>query len=222
MDEPNTTKKVEGSLLETMNLHNKSEFDELLRQRKICGWDMTTQYLEAWRNDADAHTIAMFWVIPPLLSQLPAPQRYGGHIGMRKKTDPTDLKLTPADMPVLHLFNLFVLPEQRKGGLGRSAVQALEAWAKIEPYGSLDCKAITLNAISKQYIEDESEEWKGLYKKVTANLGLEIPPKGKSNEDWYSKMGYVKYDQEPMYPVTVDGKKVLLMASLLQKKLSQE
>jgi GNAT superfamily N-acetyltransferase len=161
----------------------------------------------------------MFWVVPPSLSQLPAPQRYGGHISMQSKTESPDDKLARADNPVLHLFNLFILPEHRRGGLGRAAVLALEAWAKVEPYGSPECKAITLNAISRRYIEDDGEEWRGLYTRVCTSLGIEVPAKGSSNEDWYARMGYVKWTEKPMYPVFLDGSEIMLNAALLRKEL---
>jgi GNAT superfamily N-acetyltransferase len=220
MDTLATTEAPKRNILEPMNLHNTTEFDELLRQRVICGWDCSPTTLEAWRAAADIHTISMFWVVPPSLSQLPAPQRHGGHISMQSRTGPPDDKLAGADKPVLHIFNLFILPERRRGGLGRAAVQALEAWAKVEPYGSPECRAITLNAISRRYIEDDGEEWRGLYTRVCTSLGIETPAKGSSNEDWYTRMGYVKWKEQPMYPVLLDGSEIMLIAALLKKELA--
>jgi GNAT superfamily N-acetyltransferase len=202
MDKSATTEAAQGSILERMNLYNTTEFDELLRQRVICGWDFSPSNLEGWRAAADAQTISMFWVIPPSLSQLPAPQRYSGHISMQNNTR------------VLHIFNLFILPEHRRAGLGRAAVQALEGW------GSPECKAITLNALSRRYIEDDGEEWRGLYTRVCASLGIETPVKGSSNEDWYTRMGYVKWKEEPAYPVSLDGSEILLIAAYLRKELA--
>jgi GNAT superfamily N-acetyltransferase len=219
MDKSPTTEAAQGSILEPMNLYNTTEFDELLRQRVICGWDYSPSDLEAWRAAADAKTASNFWVVPPSLSQLPAPQRYAGHISMSSKSEPPD------DTPIRHIANLFILPEHRRGGLGRAAVQGLEAWAKVqpygsEPYGSPGCKAITLNAISRRYIEDDGEEWRGLYTRVCTSLGIETPAKGTGNEDWYIRMGYVKYGEQPMYPVILDGSKILLLATLLRKELA--
>jgi GNAT superfamily N-acetyltransferase len=214
MNKSATTEAAQKSILEPMNLHNTTEFDELLRQRIICGWDYSPSDLEAWRAAADAQTISMFWVVPPSLSQLPVSQRHGGHISMNRKTEPPD------DKPIQHIFNLFILPEHRHGGLGRAAVQALEAWAKVEPYGSPECKAITLNAISRRYIEDDGEEWRGLYTRVCESLGIETTVKGSSNEDWYARMGYVKWKEQPMYPVLLDGSEIMLIAALLRKELA--
>ena len=215
MDKPPTTEAAQGSILEPMNLYSPTEFNELLRQRVICGWDYSPSDLQAWRAAADAKTAFNFWVVPPLLSQLPAPQRYAGHISMSSKTEPPD-----DTTPVRHISNLFILPEHRLSGLGRAAVQGLEARANVEPYGSPGCKVITLNAISRRYIEDDREEWRGFYTRVCSSLGIETPAKGTGNEDWYIRMGYVKYGEKPMYPVVLDGSKILLLATLLRKELA--
>jgi hypothetical protein len=213
MDKSATTEAAQSSILEPINLHNTTEFDELLRQRVICGWDFSPSNLETWRAAADAQTLSMVWVVPPSLSQLPAPQRYSGHIMGQSKTEPPHNELSQ------HIFNLFILPEHRRGGLGRATVQALEEAAMVEPYGSPSCKAITLNALSRRYIEDDGEEWRGMYTRLCASLGIEMPAKGSSNEDWYARMGYVKYEEQPMYPVELDGNKFLLNAALLKKEL---
>lgn len=212
-----TQAAAQGRILEPMNLHSATEFNELLRQRILCGWDSSPSVIEGWRTAADAQTIAMFWVVPQSLSQLPAPQRYAGHISMQSKSGSPD---HPDSKPVMHLFNLLILAEHRRGGLGRAAVQELESWAKIKPYGSPDCSAITLNAISRRYIEDDAEEWRGMYARVCAGLDIEMPAKGSGNEDWYARMGYVTWKEQPMYPVMLDGKEILLIAALMTKELA--
>ncbi|KAF2100808.1 hypothetical protein NA57DRAFT_74405 [Rhizodiscina lignyota] len=204
---------AQNSILEPMNLHNAIEFDELLRQRIICGWSNSPSTLEAWRAAMDTHTLSMFWVVPPSVSAQPAPQRLLGHISTQKKIEALD------GQTVMHIADLFILPEHRHGGLGGAAVRALESWAKVEPYGSPDCKSITLNAISKRYIEDDGEEWRPFYARVCSSLNIEMPEKGTSNEDWYARMGYVKEREDPMYPVTLDGEKILLIAASLRKTL---
>jgi GNAT superfamily N-acetyltransferase len=208
---PSTAPKI---TLAPMNLHNPTEFDELLRQRVLCGWEYSPADLEGWRAAADAKKIAVFWIVPGSMTQLAAPQRYAGHISMQDRNEP------PNDVRVRHIFILFVLPEQRCGGLGKAAMQALEATARDGAGGgSPECRAMALNALSRRYVEDDGEEWRGLYAKVCAGLGLEMPAKGTSNENWYAKMGYVKWKEEPSYPVTADGKDILLIAASLRKEL---
>ena len=215
MDGSATVEASPNSILQPMNLHNKMELDELLRQRVICGWEFSLSAIEAWRAAADAHTISMFWVVPPSASLLSAPQRLTGHITMSRKTKVLDDKA----VHVLHISELFILPQHRHAGLGKAAVLALEAWARVEPYGSPECMAIPLNAISRRYIEDDADEWRGMYARVCVSLGIEVPVKGSSNEDWYARMGYVKYGEQPMLPVTLDGVDILLNAVLLKKEL---
>jgi GNAT superfamily N-acetyltransferase len=225
MDRSNQVESAWTSLLEPMNLHNSTEFDELLRQRIICGWSNTRSDIEAWRAAIDSRSILAFWVVPDSTARLPAPQRFAGHVSVSMKRngdgdgETPDSKSDSSKPTTLHLWNLFVLPEHRGGGLGRAAVQALEAGARVEPYGWAECEAVTLNALSRRYIEDDGEEWRGMYTRVCASLGIEMPAKGSSNEDWYSRMGYVKWKEEPAYPVWLDGRKIMLIAAWLRKGL---
>ncbi|KAL1850175.1 hypothetical protein VTK73DRAFT_9737 [Phialemonium thermophilum] len=55
---------------------------------------------------------------------------------------------------------------------------------------------MTLHTTSRRYAEDDGDDWRGLY----ARRGLPTPQKGSSNEDWYARMGYVKWKEEPRYP----------------------
>ncbi|KAK4161316.1 hypothetical protein QBC43DRAFT_323831 [Cladorrhinum sp. PSN259] len=204
-------------ILEPMDLHNQSQFGELLRQRIVCGWHNTASAIEQWRTEADAGARAMFWVVPQKLSYLEAPQRWGGHIGMLNQTSPPDLELANPDKSILHIASLFIYPEHRGGGIGRAAVEALEGWAKVEPYGSPSCKWITIHTLHRGYIEDDGEEWRGIWKK----FGQSPPEKGTGNEDWYLRMGYVKWKEAPKYQEKFpDGTEVTLLASYLRKSLS--
>src|ERR1700753_3179343 len=114
MDKSATIETPQGTILEPMNLHNTTEFDELLRQRVICGWDCSPTDVESWRAAADAHTISVFWIVPSSLSHLPTPQRHVGHVSMGSRSEPPDDKHADADTPVQHIFNLFILPEPRR------------------------------------------------------------------------------------------------------------
>ncbi|KAK4173795.1 hypothetical protein QBC36DRAFT_389456 [Triangularia setosa] len=202
-------------LLQIINLHNPVEFDELLQQRVLCGWDKTVREIEAWRAAMDAETRAMFWIVPPSLAHLPLPERYAGHIALVSETNPPNEELARRDKSILYISSLFIRPEHR-GGLGRKAVQALESWAKVPPYGSPHCRAITLTALDRRYIEDDSEEWRGTW----AKFGQEPPKKGGSTEDWYVRMGYVKWKDQPMFDEDcLDGTKIKLVAAFLRKNL---
>jgi GNAT superfamily N-acetyltransferase len=206
----------ETSVLEPMNLHDPAQFDALQRQRVLCGWNYSDSDLEGWRAQADKGIVCMFWVVPQSANQLPAPARYAGHIMGNLKTH-ADLGENGDGEYVFNIWNLFILRERRRGGIGKTAFQELESLARVAPYGSPECKALTLNAISRLYIEDDGEEWRGMYSKLCASRNLELPPKGRSTEDWYAMMGYVKWREEPAYPVEVDGKHYKLVSVYMRK-----
>lgn len=46
--------------LEPINLNEKAQFEELQRQRKICGWQHDTQTLQSWKENK--HSKSLFWI----------------------------------------------------------------------------------------------------------------------------------------------------------------
>lgn len=197
--------------LEPMDLHDETEFNELLRQRIICGWENQRSDIEALRSGADAKTMNIYWISS---EQAPITERYAGHIMGAIRTETSEDNLPSKQ--VLHIFNLFILPTHRAGGYGRAAMEQLEAWAKTEVP---DLQAVTLSAIDRRYTEDDAEEWRGLYERCCASGGIYCAPKGASNEDWYARMGFVKFSTQPMYPFTIDGRDILLSAVSMRKQL---
>ncbi|KUI55451.1 hypothetical protein VP1G_02776 [Cytospora mali] len=196
--------------LEPMNLHDQAQADELLRQRKVCGWADKPEDITKWRDKMEGNnrTVSLFWIRPT--SQ---PGLRVGHISLDSEARVPDLELAnPHDKSVLTIANLFILPEHRRGGIGRAAVQTLEKWATIEPYGSRNCKTIALTAVSRKYTDDD--EWRAEYLRMA---GVEPPKPGFSNEEWYSRMGYTKWKDERLYPGP-DGYKFL--ASFLRKRIA--
>ncbi|KAK1770203.1 hypothetical protein QBC33DRAFT_530407 [Phialemonium atrogriseum] len=201
-------------LLVPMDLHNPAEFDEFLRQRISCGWDKEVEIIEGCRKRMDDKTKFLFWIVPAELAESPGTSRFAGHISLQTTAHPPDLELANPDKTVLMISTFFILPEYRRGGLGRAAVQALEERARVEPYGSPACRALALTALSRRYTEDD--EWRGFY----AERGMEAPDKGSSIEDWYTRMGYVKWKEEPRYRDKLqDGTEIVLLASFLRKEL---
>lgn len=200
-----------------MNLHEQAEFDELLRQRAACGWNYTPYCVETWRSKMDAKTMSLFWIVPTHLADMPSPSRWVGHVGMTSENSPPDPEYAKADKSVMLMTTFFVLPEYRRGGLGRAATEALEAVAKIEPYGSPSCKALTVETLSRKYTEDDGDEWRGLYIK----RGRDIPEKGTSIEDWYVRMGFKKWRELwAIHEKLKDGTDVILLAASLRKDLN--
>lgn len=177
-------------VLEAMNLYDQSQIDELLRQRKICGWADTQDYIVSWRDSMDAKIKSMFWIKPA--SQ---PDIRVGHVSLDCEAEPPDLELAnPHDKSVLTIARFFILEEHRRGGLGRAVMETLESLATKEPYGSPNCHTIAITTLSRRYAEDDQER-----AKYEALEGKPPAPKGLSNEDWYTRMGYVKWKDLPLY-----------------------
>ena len=209
-------------ILELVDLHDQAQADELLRQRLICGWDDTQAHIDKWRNDMDTQVRGMFWIKLPPSSSSPSgatatAEPIIGHISLDSITNPPDAEVAdPLHKSVLTINTLFILPGHRSSGLGRAAFEQVERYAQAGPYGSPNCKALTVNALHRRYVEED--EWRR-YMDVR---NLPNPPKGRSNEDWYVRMGYVKWKEEPRYPVRdAEGREeeVKLLASFLKKRL---
>src|SRR5215469_3886379 len=210
----NENNKQSECSLEPINLNNGYEYGELRRQRVLCGWDYEVETLEKWKRGMDAKTRSLFWISLPA-TDAKSSNRVG-HICLNSDRDPPELDLANPDKSIMEIATFFILPEYRYGGLGRVAVEILENCATKEPYGSQNCKVITINTISRRYTENDGDEWRGVY----ARRGLKAPPKGKSVEDWYASMGYVKWKEEPRYPDRLlDGTEVKLIAVFMKKTI---
>lgn len=179
-------------ILEPMDLHDPAQADELLRQRVLCGWAMTPDYIDAWRAAMDAKTKGFFWIRLPGGAAAAA---RAGHISLDSEADPPDLDLAnPHDRSVLTIARFFLLPEHRGGGVGRAVMELLERHARELPYGSPNCRAIALDTLSRWYSEEE--EGRAEYEWLT---GQPPPARGRNNEDWYVRQGYVKFKEKPKY-----------------------
>jgi GNAT superfamily N-acetyltransferase len=209
-----------------MNLHDPYQFGELRRQRTACGWNFEAKTIESWRAAMDGKTKALFWITIPLadppseesqsVKGESSPNRVG-HISLDSDKQPPDYEMAKPDKSVMEISTLYILQEYRRMGLATAAVVQLEGWAKVEPYGSPNCKALTVNTISKRYTEDEGEQWRGLFLK----RGLTAPDRGWSTEEWYESMGYVKWKEEYVWNERVlDGMEIKLMAAFMRKDFS--
>jgi GNAT superfamily N-acetyltransferase len=201
---PNAISKAkENCTLEPINLHCATQFTELQRQRVLCGWHNETAALESWRAAMDFGTKVLFWIVPipsgdgdrkdsATTTTTTTRTQVGradsdsdstpraGHISLESASIYNDPELCNPDKSILCISSLFILPAFRSRGYARSAVRILESWARTPPYGSPNCRAVTVSTISRRYIEDDGPQWRGMY----ARMGREAPPKGGSNEDW--------------------------------------
>lgn len=145
-------------------------------------------------------TKSFFWIKPE--SQ---PDLRVGHISLDSEAEPPDLELAnPHDKSVLTIARFFVLLEHRGTGIGRAAMEMLESRAQCEPYGSPNCKAVAISTLSRKYWEDD--EYRNEFKWLT---GSDPRPRGTSNEDWYARMGYVKWKEVPTYECLRPDRKLL-------------
>ncbi|KAK0648142.1 hypothetical protein B0T16DRAFT_407784 [Cercophora newfieldiana] len=206
--------------LTPINLHEPLQFAELQRQRVLCGWNYSTSVIESWRADNDAHIQSMFWIVPATLAHLPPPQCYAGHIAMAKKTysNENGIDAVLPSLTTMDLKALFILPAYRGGGLAKVAVREVEKMAEVEPYGCPECKAMTLNTLARRYVEED--ELRAVAEVAHRLEGTELPKKGMSNEDWYARMGYVKWKEVELYPARDgEGKEFKFGASFMWKAL---
>jgi GNAT superfamily N-acetyltransferase len=189
--------------LEPADLREQSQVDELLRQRKICGWKTRPSDMASWKERAEARATTLFWIKPTAQPDLRV-----GHISLDKVSE---------DPSSLNIADLFVLPEHRGGGIARAAFQAVEEMATTEPYGSKNCRTLLIDTLSRKYSDDEKMRLE--YNQLT---GVWPNPKGKTNEEWYGRMGYVTYKEEPLYP-EIEGRPTstqkLLLASFMKKEM---
>lgn len=137
-----------------------------------------------------------------------------GHISLDSTAEPPDAELAREDRSIMSVSTFFILPEHRTGGLGRAAMDLVEILATQEPYGSLQCHTLALTTLSRRYTHEDSPEGRGVWKQ----FGIEPPPF--SNVDWYQKLGYVGWKEEPRYHTqTLHGTYIDLIALFMRKRL---
>jgi len=71
-----------------------------------------------------------------------------------------------------------------------------------------------VNTLSRYYTNDDEG------REVLRSMGHEPAKRGSSSDDWYRRMGYVLFKEEPRYKnMTADGKSVTYTAVFLRKEL---
>ncbi|KFY18307.1 hypothetical protein V491_04798 [Pseudogymnoascus sp. VKM F-3775] len=203
--------------LEPVNLHDTDQFAELQKQRVICGWSFEEKTLETWRDKQQVGVKSLFWITIPDSSTKDNHRIRAGHISLNTYCDPPELDLARADKSVLTISSFFLLPEYRAYGLGKRVMALVEEIAVIEPYGSPRCRFITLTALSNRHLYDDGPECRGVWEK------LGIPPPSFSIKEWYEKLGYVSWKEEPLYDeIGLDGQVVWLWEAFMRKEVQSE
>lgn len=208
-----------------INLHNPEEYAELQAQRVQCGWDAEDSKILAWREKQDQNLKSFFWITLPA----PSPPRdsaddhpdekrtiRAGHISLDAYADPPDPELACADKSVMTIQTFFILPEYRRNGLGRKAMDLVEGMASQEPWGSPACRFVTVNAVSRRYFYEDWPEKRALWETCADN------PPAMCNVDWYTRRGYVHWKTEPRYPERLkSGEEVKILADFLRKAITR-
>ncbi|GAB7354763.1 hypothetical protein MBLNU459_g5165t1 [Dothideomycetes sp. NU459] len=215
-----TSAPPQGAFLITADTTHAAEYAILHEQREICGWGQDR--LGKFNNDGSR---TLFWIALPLSHKsehTPTFQREGkeilpvGHISLDKVDDPEngyapDPTLVAADGSVLMITTLFVLPEFSTVRLGTFAMDQCESLAQQEPYGSRNCRAVTVTTLSSRYFTGGLEgpdgvgRWEVLKQKMPRDNAL-----------WYKRRGYVEYKDEPRY-----GLDLVWYGAFMRKELGE-
>ena len=205
-----TIVKITQCHLIPINLQDTDQYTRLHHQRILCGWDSDISDLDTWKQKQVDGLKGLFWVMIPNLTTVDEKENliHAGHISLDAYSDPPDETLARADKSILTIQNFFILPEYQSRGLGRQVMALVEELARIEPYGSAQCRAIALTALSKRYWHEE--------KHIRDGLGPGGPPY--SNQEWYERLGYVAFKEIDRYEVTDWQGRVVMMKSTYLKK----
>lgn len=191
--------------VEVIDLHNQRDVDDLIVQRKICGWNFTPEIIAKWRDSVDKGLKTMFWIVLPNKESTKA-----GHISLASRAEPHDPDLAKEDRSVMTISSFFILPQHRSGGLGRKTMDLMEDMATKEPYGSPNCKAIAIDTISYKYHDTSGPYW---------DILKEHMEKQPSNQLWYERRGYIRFKEAPRYREESISGDVVFDAAFLRKDL---
>lgn len=225
----NTKRIPTGTRLIPMDLEQDIERQELHKHRLICGWN--SEMIETWREEMRKGERTLFWItisgcdnttdLTPLKKTHDALLYPVGHISLDKVDDPPhplppDDTLVAPDGSILSISKLFVLPRFAGLGLGAFALEECERMAQREPYGSLNCRAVTLNTMSSRYLANGEDGPEGMGR--WALIGEQIPKR--DNSIWYSRRGYVRYKEEIRYFIPkLDGTMLSWYGVFMRKEL---
>lgn len=211
-----------------IDLEDAAECGVLFDQRILCGWGQ--HQIADWRESMNKGERTMFWIALPLemtkddaaiLKRGTETFIPAGHISLDRVDDPSpgidpDPTLVAPDGSVLTISNLFVLPVFSGCGLGRFALRQCEQLAQQEPYGSLNCRFLSLWALSERYAAGGEEGWDGIGR--WERLGMPVPKR--ANGPWYESLGYIKYKEEIRLNFGLPNEQMMWYGEFFRKELS--
>lgn len=190
--------------LVSVDLSSEDEIQEMIAQRKICGWNYERSAVEAWKTQIDREAKIMWWIVLPAENE--GKGKRAGHVGLASESFPPDPDLARADHSIMTVSSFFILPQHRAGGLGRASWLEVEKRARAMP----ECKEIAIDTWDGRYNSDP--EWRAW----ASERGVEFT-EGMVNEDWYARMGFVKFKSVPRYPLA--GTDDLMGAVFMRKSM---
>ena len=210
-----------------IDLEDAAECSVLFDQRTVCGWGQ--HKIPAWRESMHKGERTLFWITLPLEMRkddaailkrdaetfIPA-----GHVSLDRVDSPSpgmdpDPTLVAPDGSVLTVSSLFVLPVFSGCGLGRFALRECERIAQQEPYGSLNCRFLSLWALSDRYSAGGDEGWDGIRR--WERLGMPVPTR--ANGPWYESLGYTKYKEEIRLDFGLPNEQMMWYGVFFRKEL---
>lgn len=123
-----------------------------------------------------------------------------GHISLDYVDSPDhiepDLEVATGDGEIMEITTLFVLPQFNRLHLGTFAMDECERLARVPPFGSEKCRAVTVTTLSSRYLENGIEGPEGKGRWGSGGHG-EMPKR--DNAVWYRKRGYVGWKEVERY-----------------------
>ncbi|KAI1186345.1 hypothetical protein F5B17DRAFT_366588 [Nemania serpens] len=220
--------------------NSQGHVDRMKLQRIACGWKV--EEVDGWRDAQRQGHIGLHWVVlhpdhpetpsrlkthlaahpneaEPLLDTCTAilgrPHKPDplissfspvGHIALDAVTSTPELETSLSD-GILSLMNFYISTALQNLGLGGVALSYCEKMAKEE----LGAKAITLATIANEECRVDSPR----------RIAMKRPIPTITNQDWYSRRGYVVYGRKEAGWVDVDdtGKEWVVSCVFLRKDL---
>lgn len=203
MDSANRLHGLASITLQPVDLESSAEVDELLHQRRICGWKYLMSDIEIWREKVNKGRKSLFWIVVPSSNNIRA-----GHISLDSEANPPHELIARHDRTLMTITMFFVMPEFRSKGVGGQAMNLIEDMAKHPPHGSERCEAVVVDTMRKA---DED----GPHVQIYREQGLEPPVSG---QPYYEKRGYVVFHEEKRYAGSVPAVPSLDVTAAFMKK----
>lgn len=101
---------------------------------------------------------------------------------------------------------------------GRFAMKECERLAQQEPYGSLNCRWLSLWTLSERYAAGGEQGWDGIGR--WERIGMPVPQQ--ASGPWYENLGYVSYKEEIRLHFGLPNEPMVWHGVFLRKELRSQ